>query len=111
MIAAIHFPKFLKWGDYHSERKGKPDVLKIKVTNLAIFDTEFSTNTKAIVDGEEKIIPLWNFSSKNKSLLQNWKIYVATGKIKEGIEFSLTTYSEQHPKKKEWKIRRWDFHF
>lgn len=111
MTATTNFPKFLKWGDYHSESKEKPDILKIKVTNLEIFDTEFSTNIKAIVDGEEKIIPLLNYASKNKALLQKWKMNVATGKIKEGIEFSLMTYNQQHPIKNEWKIRRWDFHF
>jgi hypothetical protein len=111
LTATTDFLKFLKWGDYHSKSKENPDTLKIMVTSREIFDTEFSTNTKAIVDGEEKIIPLWNFASKNKALLQNWKSHIATGKIKEGMEFSLTTYGQQHPRKKEWKIRRWDFHF
>ena len=52
---------FLKWGQYKSKSEKSPDTLLIKVTETDTFETEYSRNISAIVDGEEKIIPLHSF--------------------------------------------------
>ena len=86
------FPPFLKWGNYTSKDEKNPDVLKIEPTEMESFETEYSINIKANVDGEEKIIPLQSFESNNKQLLQLWTKNVKNGKIKEGKKFKLKTW-------------------
>lgn len=111
--ATTKFPDWLHWGDYPSQSAENPDVLKIKVTSLDIFPLEYSDNITAMVNGMEKNIPLWNYQSKNTKLLRDFKSHIASGKIKVGKEFTLTTYNQVGFSKNNptWKIRRWNFIF
>src|SRR2546428_5437699 len=86
------YPPFLKWGEHHSSDEKKPDVLKVEILELETFETEFSTNIRATVDGVEKNIPLQSFESKNKQLLQLWSQAVRDGKIKVGKKFKIKTW-------------------
>ncbi len=86
------FPPFLHWGDYKSKDEKNPDVLKVEVLEIETFETEFSTNLRAKVDGIEKNIPLQSFESKNKQLLQLWSQAVKDRKIKVGKKFKIETW-------------------
>ena len=86
------YPPFLKWGDYKSEDPQNPDIIEIKVLETETFETEYSINFRANVDGIEKIIPLHNFQSKNKQLLQLWNDGIKNKTIKAGKKFKLKTW-------------------
>ena len=103
------YPPFLHWGDYKSKDEKNPDIIKVEVLELETFETEFSTNIRAKVDGVEKNIPLQSFESKNKQLLQLWSQAVKDGKIKIGKKFKIKTWlgtsKNEHP------IRRYELVF
>ncbi|MBM3911014.1 MAG: hypothetical protein FJ356_05140 [Thaumarchaeota archaeon] len=86
------YPPFLKWGDYTSKDEKHPDILNIEVLETETFETEFSINVRAKVDGIEKIIPLHSFQSKNKQLLQLWTDAVKNRKVKVGKKFKIKTW-------------------
>lgn len=85
-------PPFLHWGDYKSNDEERPDILSIEAVAADTFETEYGINARAIVNGEEKAIPLHSFESKNKQLLQLWTEAVKKGKIKAGKKFKLKTW-------------------
>jgi len=99
----------LKWGDYHSKDEKNPDVLKIEVLETETFETEFSTNVRAKVDGIEKNIPLHSFESKNKQLLQLWSDAVRNGNAKVGKKFKIRTWLGIS--KNKFPIRRFELVF
>lgn len=103
------YPPFLKWGDYHSKDEKNPDVLKVEVLELETFETEFSTNLRAKVDGIEKNIPLHSFESKNKQLLQKFTDAKKTGKIQVGKKFKILTW--KGTSKNNFPIRRFELVF
>lgn len=109
MTSESLFPPFLKWGEYKSKDDKNPDVLAIEPVELETFETEYSINVKAIVDGTEKIIPLQSFESKNKQLLQKFNQAMQNGKIQVGKKFKLLTWlgtsRNNHP------IRRFELVF
>jgi len=86
------FPPFLKWGDYKSSNENEPDILQVQPLELETFETEYSINIRANVDGEEKAIPLHSFQSKNKQLLQKWNDAIKNKKIKVGKKFQIKTW-------------------
>src|SRR2546428_9112339 len=77
------YPPFLHWGECKSKDEKNPDIIKVEVLELETFETEFSTNIRAKVDGVEKNIPLQSFESKNKQLLQLWSQAVKDGRSEE----------------------------
>ena len=103
------YPPFLHWGECKSKDEKNPDIIKVEVLELETFETEFSTNIRAKVDGVEKNIPLQSFESKNKQLLQLWSQAVRDGKIKVGKKFKIKTWlgtsKNGHP------IRRYELVF
>lgn len=105
------YPPFLKWGSYTSKDKENPDVLKVEPLETETFEAKFSTNLRALVDGIEMNVPLHNFESKNKQLLKKFLEAQKKGKIQVGKEFKIKTWKEQHPKKKEFEIRRFELVF
>ena len=111
MTSTTNFPEFLKWGLFTSKDKENPDVLKVQVLEDETFDTEFSTNIRALVDGVEKIIPLHNFESKNKQLFEKFTKAKKEGKIKVGKEFKIVTYLGISKTNKEFSIRRFELVF
>ena len=103
------FPPFLKWGQYKSNDEKKPDELEIEIQDTDTFETKYSTNTNAIVNGKEMAMPLQSFESKNKQLLQKWNKAVKEEKIKPGKKFKVKTWlgisKNKHP------IRRFELVF
>ena len=110
-MSETEFPPFLKWGNYHSKDKENPDILKVEVLETETFETKFSTNIRANVDGIEMNIPLHNFESKNKQLLKKFFEAQKKGKIQVGSKFKIKTWKEQHPNKLTFEIRRFELVF
>jgi len=103
------FPPFLKWGEFTSRDDTSPDVLTVAPTETETFETEYTINVKAIVNGTEKVIPLQSFESRNKQLLQLWNKAKKENKIQVGKEFKMKTWlgvsKNKHP------IRRFELVF
>lgn len=108
---SILFPPYLKWGDCRSSDEGNPDILKVQVLDDKTFETKFSTNIRANVDGIEKIIPLHNFESKNKVLLIKFTKAKKEGRIKVGKTFKLKTWLGVSKANKEFSMRRFELVF
>ncbi len=61
---------FFHWGECKSHDQESPDVIRLAVVEAEPFVTTYSTNIKAdIQDKGLFIIPLHNFESANKGLL------------------------------------------
>lgn len=105
-----HIP-FLKWGQYKSTSEKNPDTISVKVTETDTFETEYSRNISAIVDGEEKIIPLHSFESANKGLLKLWLQAKKDGKLVIGTTFNIMTWMGISKHNKSRPIRRFRFKF
>ena len=105
------YPPFLKWGSSTSKDKKNPDIISVEVLETETFETEFSTNIRANVDGVEMNIPLQNFESKNKQLLKKFLDAQKKDKIQVGTKFKIKTWKEPHPKKKGFEIRRYELVF
>lgn len=103
------YPEFLKWGEYHSKDEKNPDVLKVEILEDETFETEYSINIRAKVDGVEKNIPLCSHESKNKQLFQKFIAAKKNGKIQVGKKFKILTWlgtsKNGHP------IRRYELVF
>lgn len=102
---------YLKWSQYTSKSEKTPDTLLIKVTETDTFETEYSRNVAAIVDGEEKIISLHSFESKNKQLLKLWLQAKRDGKLTVGTTFNIITWMGKSKTNKDREIRRFRFKF
>lgn len=70
---------FIKWSDFKSQNKDKPDVLKLQVADPDVFETAYSTNVRVYhkenQDVTEKILQLKFHESNNDSLLRQWNKY------------------------------------
>lgn len=90
------YPPFLKWGEYTSDIKKKPDNIKIKVLDLETFETQYSINVRTLVKQNGKWneinIPLKSHESKNGTLLNLWNRLVKQGKIEKDMELGIKTY-------------------
>jgi len=91
-MAESLYPEFLKWSKYTSKDEKQPDVLNVKVLETETFETEYTVNVRAEVDGIETIIPLHSFESKNNQLLQLWSDAVRNGKAKVGKKIKIRTW-------------------
>ena len=98
-MSETFYPPFLHWGDYKSKDKKKPDIIKIKVTNLDTWEAEYSINLTALVDenGEwiEMNIPLKSHNSPNRTLLDLWTKAVNEKKIKIGDILVIKLYRDK----------------
>ncbi len=84
---------FLHWGDYKSKNEKNPDALHLVVAEAEPFATTYSTNIKAeIIDKGLFIIPLHNFESANKALLNEFSKLHREGKIKDGSSIKVSTW-------------------
>jgi len=86
------FPPFLKWGSYTSKDEKNPDVLKVEPQETDTFETEYSINVNAKIDGVEMALPLQSFGSNNRQLLQKWQEGISKKKILAGKKFELHTW-------------------
>ena len=103
------YPPFLHWGEYHSKDEKNPDTLNVEILDRETFETEYSINMRAKVDGEEKAIPLHSFQSKNKQLLQKWNDAIENKKIRDGKKFQIKTWLGTS--KNNFPIRRFELVF
>ena len=103
------YPPFLKWGDYHSKDEKNPDEIIVEPSELEFFETEYSMNINANVDGIQKVIPIHNFESKNKQLLTKLMDAKKSGKIKVGKPFKILTWLGIS--KNKFPIRRFELIF
>ena len=108
-MAESLYPEFLKWSKYTSKDEKQPDILNVKVLETETFETEYSVNIRAEVDGIEMNISLHSFESKNKQLLQLWSQAVKNGKIKVGKKFKIKTWLGTS--KNNFPIRRFELVF
>ncbi len=67
------FPPFLKWGSYTSKDEKNPDVLKVEPQEIDTFETEYTINVNAKIDGVEMAMPLQSFESNNRQFFKNGK--------------------------------------
>ena len=103
------FPPFLKWGNYHSKDEKNPDVLEVEPQEIVTFETEYSINVNAKVDGIDMTVPLHGFESNNMQLLQKWNDGIKKKKIKVGKKFKLLTWLGIS--KNNFSIRRFELVF
>ncbi len=86
------FPPFLKWGRYTSKDEKNPDVLEVEPQEIDTFETEYSINVNAKVDGIDMAVPLHSLESNNMQLLQKWNDGIKKKKIQVGKKFKLLTW-------------------
>ena len=99
---------FFDWGDCKSNDEKNPDVLRIVVVEAEPFATAYSTNIKAEVDDKGLyIIPLHNFESANKALLNEFSKMWKSGKIKDGSSVKVNTWLGVSTRNPDKKLRRW----
>ena len=99
---------FFHWGDCKSNDEKNPDVLRIVVVEAEPFATAYSTNIKAEIDGKGlHIIPLHNFESANKALLNEFSKLWRGQKIKDGSSVKIKTWLGVSTRNADKKLRRW----
>ena len=99
---------FLHWGDYKSETESNPDVNQMLIMEAEPFATTYSTNIKADVESQGmRIIPLHNFESANKGLLNEFSKLWKQGKIKDGSRIEVKTWLGVSTRNADKKLRRW----
>ena len=103
------FPPFLKWGSYTSKDEKNPDVLKVEPQEIDTFETEYSINVNAKIDGVEMALPLQSFGSNNRQLFQKWQEGTSKKKIRVGKKFVLRTWLGTS--KNNFPIRRFELVF
>jgi len=86
------FPPFLKWGSFTSKDEKNPDELEVEPQEIDTFETEYSINVNAKIDGVEMALPLHSFESNNNQLLQKWNDGAKKKKIQVGKKFKLLTW-------------------
>ena len=99
---------FFHWGECKSHDQESPDVIRLAVVEAEPFATTYSTNIKAdIQDKGLHIIPLHNFESANKGLLNEFSKMWKSGKIKDGSSIEIKTWLGVSTRNAEKKLRRW----
>ncbi len=99
---------FFHWGECKSSDEKNPDVLHLVVEDAEPFVTTYSTNIKAeIQDKGLYTIPLHNFESANKALLNDYSKMWREGKIKDGSSVIVHTWLGVSTRNANRKLRRW----
>jgi hypothetical protein len=102
---------FLKWGDYKSSDEKNPDVIEMLIVESEPFETTYSTNIKAEIKSKENnglfIIPLHNFESANKGLLNEFSKMWKSRKIKDGSKIIVKVWLGISTRNTDKKLRRW----
>jgi len=91
-MSETQFTPFVKWSEYTSKDQNNPDILEVEPIETELFETEYSTNLRVKINGEEKILAIHNFESKNKQLLNLYLKAKMENKIKVGKQFKLHTW-------------------
>ena len=99
---------FFKWGSCKSKDEKSPDVLSLLIVDSEPFETAFSTNIKAEISNKGLyIIPLHNFESANKALLNEFSKLYRVQKIKDGSSIEIRTWLGVSTRNADKKLRRW----
>lgn len=99
---------FLHWGDYKSQNEKNPDTIQMLIMEAEPFATTYSTNIKADIENVGmRIIPLHNFESANKGLLNEFSKLWKSVKIKDGSRIKVQTWLGVSTRNAEKKLRRW----
>ena len=102
------YPPFFKVSEHcTSSDATTPDVLNVKFLQAETFETEYGICINANINGIDYAWTIQNFNSKNKSL------YKIIKDLKKSDAFTnktykFETYCIQHPKRKAWKLRKWN---
>lgn len=106
---------FIKWSDFTSRDKNKPDILDCKVLEIEKFDTKYSTNIRVLNKENneyvEKILKLRSIDSDNIELERLWDKAVKENKVKIGRQFKIYTYLDKSKKNSSREIRRYQLEF
>src|SRR3990167_2059880 len=89
-MSTKNFPPFLKWGDYKSTSKEKPDVITIEIVDPEPFQTQYDWNVLAKINGIETNIPL-RAKSANKKLYRQYMSLLQNDKIKSKTTLVIKT--------------------
>jgi len=99
---------FLHWGEYKSKDQNNPDVIHLKVVDAEPTATTYTMNIDAEVVGKGlHKIPLHNFESPNKALLNTWTKLWREHKIKDNSSVTINTWLGISTRNAEKTIRRW----
>ena len=99
---------FLHWGEYKCKDEKNPDVLHLKVVDAEPTATTYSMNIDAEVDDKVLYkIPLHNFESANKALLNDWTKLWREQKIKDGQSIQVHTWLGVSTRNADKPLRRW----
>ncbi len=99
---------YFHWGECKSTDENNPDVICCKIVDAEPTATTYSTNIDAeIKDKGLHRIPLHNFESANKALLNEFSKLWREGKIKDGSSIVISTWLGVSTKNAERKLRRW----
>jgi len=90
---------YFQWQYYRSWRKDSPNILKFKVIDELPFNATFATTVKVSFYNKgiwyKMNLPLWNYTTSNKELLEEWEKNLINGKIKQRRQFLLKTWKER----------------
>ena len=99
---------FLHWGEYKSKDQNNPDVISLKVVDAEPTATTYTMNIDAEIVGKGlHKIPLHNFESPNKALLNQWTKLWREHKIKDGSSIEIHTWLGISTRNADKTIRRW----
>jgi len=99
---------FFHWGECKSTDQKNPDVLHLTVVDAEPTATTYSTNIDAEVEGKGlHKIPLHNFESDNKALLNEFSKLWREQKIKDGSSIVINTWLGVSTRNPDRKLRRW----
>ena len=102
------YPPFFKVSEHcQSSDANNPDILNVKFLEEETFETEYGICINANINGTDYSWTVQNFASKNQSLYKIISGLKNSGKI-TGKTHKFETYCIQHPKRKAWKLRKWN---
>jgi hypothetical protein len=100
------YAPFIRWSEYTSADKKKPDVLRCKCAGTETQQSQHSTFVDILLCTNEKTksfeprrLPLKSNNAKQGKLLDLWTKAVTKGVLKEGTEFVIRTWKGKgkHP--------------
>ena len=102
------YPPFFKVSEHcTSSDKDNPDILNVKFSETETFETEYGICINANINGTDYAWTIQNFNSKNKSLYKIITELKKAGTLTDKT-YKFETNCIQHPKRKAWKLRKWN---
>jgi hypothetical protein len=102
------YPPFFKVSEHcKSSDADNPDLLNVKFLQEDTFETDYGICINANINGTDYSWTIQSFESKNRSLYKIIRELIKSGKLMSRTH-KFETYCTQHPKRKAWKLRKWD---